>query len=366
MKSWSRYLAFAVGILIVLFIGYYFSNIVTFVLISWVLSLIGQPLMNFFQHKIPYKKFKIGRSLSAVITIIIFILGFTFLIATFVPLIVEQARNLSDVDYQSITSALAEPLKKINEWLTKMGLANANNSAELQLQTGLKTWFNPEAISNLFGSLLGIAGNVIFAIFSIIFITFFFLKEEHIMETFLTAITPAGTEKQVSTALESITKLLTRYFGGILIQITTITLVVSLGLGLLGIENALIIGFFAALVNVIPYLGPIIGATFGIFITVSSNIDLDFYTQMSPLLLRVLLVFGIMQLVDNFILQPYIFSNSVKAHPLEIFIVILMGAQINGITGMILAIPVYTVLRVIAKVFLSEFKIVQRLTGGME
>jgi predicted PurR-regulated permease PerM len=125
------------------------------------------------------------------------------------------------------------------------------------------------------------------------------------------------------------------------------------------------LAFFAALINVIPYLGPLIGAAFGIIITISSNLDLDFYTQMLPLLSKVVIVFAGMQMLDNFLLQPWIFSNSVLAHPLEIFIVILMGAQINGIIGMVLAIPVYTVLRVIARSFLSEFKIVQKITGGL-
>ncbi len=366
MKGWSRYVAIVFGLVLFVVIAYYFANIVTFILIAWVLSLIGQPLMNFFLTKVRIKKITIGRSLSAILTIIIFIFGFALLIGTFIPLLVEQARNLSEVEYQSIASALKEPLESINGWLYKMGLANETNSADKQLLEGLKNWFNPSALGSIFSSILGLAGNLLFAVFSIIFITFFFLKEENIMERILTAITPSGTEKQVSNALESISKLLTRYFGGILFQVIIITLFVSVSLGLFGIKNALLIGFFAALINVIPYLGPIIGATFGLFITISSNLDLDFYSQMSPMLLKVLAVFAGMQLLDNFILQPFIFSNSVKAHPLEIFIVILMGAQINGITGMILAIPVYTVLRVIAKEFLSEFKLVQELTGGME
>ena len=366
MKSWSKYFAFGLGVLVILLIGYYFSDIVTYVLIAWVLSLIGQPILDFLEKKIQFKKFKIGRIFSTILTLIILVGGFALLIGTFVPLIVEQARNLAGVDYQNITSALQEPLNSINKWLYKMGLAGENNSAADQLQEGLTSWFNPDQIGVVFSSLLGIAGNLIFAIFSIIFITFFFLKEQGIMERFLTAVTPAGTESQVVTALNSITALLTRYFGGIVIQITIITLFVSVALGILGIKNALLIGFFAALVNVVPYLGPIIGASFGILITISSNLELDFYSQMSPMLIKVVIVFGMMQMIDNFLLQPYIFSNSVKAHPLEIFIVILMGAQINGITGMILAIPVYTVLRVIARVFLSEFKIVQKLTGGMD
>src|SRR5690606_14562426 len=116
----------------------------------------------------------------------------------------------------------------------------------------------------------------------------------------------------------------------------------------------------------IPYVGPIIGATFGVFVTISSNLEMDFYTQLLPLLVKVIGVFLFMQMTDNFILQPFIFSNSVLAHPLEIFLVILMGAKINGIMGMVLAIPAYTVIRLLARVFLSEFKIVQKLTGSLE
>ena len=113
-------------------------------------------------------------------------------------------------------------------------------------------------------------------------------------------------------------------------------------------------------------MGPIIGASFGVFIVISSNLGLPFYDEMLPLLLTVVGVFASMQLLDNFLLQPFIFSNSIKAHPLEIFIIILVGAKLGGILGMVLAIPVYTVLRVIARIFLSEFKLVQKITGGMD
>ena len=161
--------------------------------------------------------------------------------------------------------------------------------------------------------------------------------------------------------------MLTRYFGGVVAQIFIITVFVSIGLSIFGIQNALLIAFFAALINVIPYVGPIIGATFGVFVVLTSNLDpTQFYGITLPLILKVVAVFAAMQMLDNFILQPFIFSNRVLAHPLEIFIVILMGATVNGILGMVLAIPAYTVFRVLARVFLSEFKIVQKLTGSME
>jgi len=166
-------------------------------------------------------------------------------------------------------------------------------------------------------------------------------------------------------AINETSRLLIRYFTGVLGQMTVITIFVSVVLSVLGVKNALLIGFFAALMNVIPYIGPIIGAGFALIITISSNLDVSFYDEMVPLISKVVITFVIMQVLDNFILQPNIFSKSVKAHPLEIFLVVLIGAQLGGVGGMVLAIPVYTVLRVIGKVFLSEFKVVQSITKGL-
>ena len=366
MKNLSRNIAIVASLGIVIIVFYYFSSIVAYVLIAWVLSLIGQPLMRFFQQKIKIGKLQIGPSFSAILTIISYFIVFTILMWLFVPLVVEQARNLTDVDYNAIGQTLSEPLSQINDQLHRFGLIEQGDSANEQLKTILKEWFQPTKIGNFFRLIIGVFGNFLITLFSIIFITYFFLKEQSIFGNFITALAPQNYENETRNALQSITKLLTRYFGGILIQITIITLFVSVLLGILGIKNALLIGFFAALINVIPYLGPMIGAVFGVFITISSNLGLDFYAEMLPLLIKVVSVFAAMQLLDNIVLQPYIFSNSVKAHPLEIFIVILLGAQINGIVGMVLAIPVYTVIRVIAKEFLSEFKIVQQITHRME
>jgi len=75
--------------------------------------------------------------------------------------------------------------------------------------------------------------------------------------------------------------------------------------------------------------------------------------------------FIIAQLVDNFFSQPFIFSKSVKSHPLEIFLVIIIAGLISGIVGLIIAIPVYTAIKVIAKEFLSEYRVVNKLTEGL-
>ncbi len=367
MKSRNRYLAVAISLLIFGALVYYFSNVVAYVLVAWVLSMIGQPLMRFFKDKIRIGRFYAGPNFCAALVLALYFIILAGIIGLFVPLVVEQANNLAEVDYSAIAGALEEPLQQFNNWLARYGMLDADAPGpEEQIRDELIGWFEPALIGNFFGSLISTAGNLFVTIFSIVFITFFFLKEQRLFVNFLTALVPNAYENQMRRVVIDVTRLLTRYFVGIMGQITVITIIVSVALQILGVKNALLIGFFAGLINVIPYLGPVIGAAFGVFITISSNLDISFYNEMLPLILKVVVVFGAMQVTDNFVLQPLIFSTSVLAHPLEIFIVILIGAQLNGIVGMVLAIPAYTVLRVVAASFLSEFKIVQQLTGRMK
>ena len=364
MKNINRYVLFVLAILLVGGIVYYLSDIVAYILISWVLSMLGQPIMRFFR-RLKMGKFQIGPNTSAVLTLSIFLVIFAALILMFVPLIAEQANNLSKVDYAAIATALEEPIQQFNNWVAKMGIIPSGKDPSTQVQEALTGWFEPSKIGNLFSSALGFAGNFLVGFFSILFITFFFLKEQNLFLNFLLMLVPNEYEYKVKKIMKAVSKMLTRYFGGIVFQVSIITLLVSVALSLLSIKNALLIGFFAALINVIPFIGPAIGAAFAVIVTISSNLNLDFYTEMLPLIGSVVAVFAVLQLTDNFVLQPYIFSNSVLAHPLEIFIVIMIGAKIAGVVGMILAIPGYTVIRVIASVMLSEFKIVQQVSDRM-
>lgn len=103
----------------------------------------------------------------------------------------------------------------------------------------------------------------------------------------------------------------------------------------------------------------------GCLIALTSNLQVDFYSEIIPILLKVIVTFSATQMLDNFVISTYVQSKSVQAHPLEIFLVVIMGAKLGGVWGMVLAIPTYTVLRVIAKIFLSEFKLVRTLTRDM-
>lgn len=360
----NRYVLMLLGLILIGFVFWYFSEIVTYVLLAWVLSMIGRPLMNLFL-KIKIGRFEAGTSIAAGLTIFTFFLGIVLFISLFVPMLIRQATNLAQVDYTAIAKALEEPLLHLNEFFAKYGLSGEQTPSE-QIEKNLKEYLNPTKISTWLGSIVGVAGSTLIGFFSITFITFFFLKESQLFTKTLQNLTPNWADENISHVVSESSNMLSRYFGGIVIQVFLISMGLFIGLSVLGVPNAALIALLAALFNVIPYVGPIIGGSLGIFLTITSSLDLDFYNQMLPLLGKVALVFAIMQMVDNFILQPFIFSNRVYAHPLEIFIIVLVGAQVAGILGMVIAIPSYTVIRIIAKNFLSEFHIIQNITKGLK
>ncbi len=419
MKQYQKYLVTAVPVVLALLVGYYFFDIVTYIVLAWILSMIGAPIHESLRKVI-------GSTGAAVATLLSFFIMTMALIWLFIPPVVQQARNFASIDYEEVLGSLEEPINDWNDWLIDKGIMqdyqkdnpkvdtvkeeapetfkvlsidsilgssdstrenitivlqvnNPNpeeeisNSNELlteesfidRAQKNLMGFLNPSRISQVLTSIFGALGNTFIGVMSVFFITFFFLKEKGLFNSIIKTISPNDKEETWTRAIDESAGLLKRYFIGIVIQIVIITVFVTTILSVLGFENALLIGFFAALMNVIPYLGPFLGASFAIVITISSQLDVSFYDQLLPQLGILLLVFAGMQMFDNFIVQPNVFSKSVKAHPLEIFIVILVGAKIGGVLGMVVAIPAYTILRVIAKMFLSEIKIVQRMTQGL-
>ncbi len=366
VKNIGQRVAVGASLLIVAWLMYVFNQIVFYTIAAWVISLLGRPLMHFFQNRLHFGKWKAGTGLCAMLTLTSFFLIFLMLILLFVPLLIKQTANLADVDYARIAVALDEPFQSVLQWLAAKGLHPPQQSLESILTETFQRYFNPGIIGTFFTNLIFAAGNIAIALFAVVFMAFFFIKEENLLVSFISALLPARYENQVRNAVGETSRMLGRYFSAIAIQITTITLYLSIWLSILGVQNAILIALFAALMNVIPYIGPLIGGLVGIGLTLTSSLDLEFYNQMLPLLGKVFLVFFTVQLMDNYLIQPFLFSTSVMAHPLEIFVVTLVGAQLGGITGMVLAIPGYTVLRVIAREFLSRYRIVQKMTDRMD
>ncbi|MBK8968048.1 MAG: AI-2E family transporter [Saprospiraceae bacterium] len=360
-----RNLLWILGIVAALAVGYYFADIVAYVLIAWVLSMLGAPLMVFFRRRIRFRNWRLGEAGAAALTLISFYLILAGVLFLFVPTIVGQARHLASVNYEELGQKLQGPFADLDSWLHEWALLEPGQSLGNRSQEILSEYFKPTMVGDFLGGLISTAGSLVVALGSITFILFFFLKNDSLFMDIVLSIVPDKQERQVRHAVKRSSIMLTRYFDGLVIQTASFTTLVAVTLWILGVPNALLIGVMAGLLNIIPYVGPLLGIVVGCFFTISHYIESDFALMVAPLI-KVVLTIQAVQILDNNFIGPYIMSNSVKAHPLEIFIVTLIAAKLGGVVGMIIGIPVYTVLRVIAREFFSEFKLVRRLTGSLE
>ena len=367
MKETLRNILIFCGILLLLACAWYFRNIVAYILVSGVFSIMGRPLVDLF-CKIKIRNWSFPRSLSALITLFIIWAVIILLLVIFVPLVTRQIDYFSSIDSSKIVQIVSGPIDKAENLLKNINKNISNDlSIEGYIADKVAGILNIKMIQNFISSLISILGNVIIAIFSITFITFFFLKDQRLFFESILMWVPDKYVDNVTRALYSIKKLLTRYFIGIVIQSSCIMILVTIGMTIAGIEfqQALVMGLIIGILNVIPYAGPWIGLAIAITMGIASHINQDFSTVVVPLVYYMILVEVITHLIDNIVFQPVIFSNSVRAHPLEIFIVVLAAGFAAGIPGMILGIPAYTVMRVFAREFFYNFKAVQKITSGL-
>ena len=358
----------ALAVILFGFLVYYFSYIVTYILIAAVLSLIGRPLVQKFQ-KIKYRRFQIGKSAAAFLTLFTLWFGLICFFGFLIPLVVSEVDQLSTINVQDVITYLNDALAQLKISFPQFA-PNIPEGGNLQsyLENQLKGLLNVGEVSHFFGSVATAFGNFFLMIFSVSFILYFFLKEEDLFENWLLVLAPVKFESRVSIVMDKVAILLKRYLIGMLLQVLGVMVLSVLGYSIagLGFGHAVVVGVFAGILNVIPYIGPWIGGLFGLVVAVANNLNSSFTEVTLPLMFWMLVVVLVVQFVDNMIFQTVIYSNSIRAHALEVFFVILMAGSIAGIPGMILGIPVYTVLRVIAGEFLSEFKIVQQLTPKEE
>jgi len=367
MNKLARYIIIAVGIAVVAFLAWYFSNILTYILISGVLSLVGQPLVSVL-NRLRIGKWQLPRFLSAIITLLGLWAIFLLFLLLMSPLITNLFNQLSAINPNQLIANISDSLIQIELWI-KEHIFGVDATFDLQeiLSDKLRGIINPSSIAGIFGSVANMLVSIGVAIFAITFITFFFLKEDKLFYNGILMLFPAKYEGNAQHALNAIVKLLRRYFIGIFTDMLCVMTLLTTGLTLvvgLPFSTAIVLGFLGGILNMIPYIGFFISLLFGLTIgtaTTFNALEIPLYIS----LLKMASVYIVINIVDVMGIQPYIYSNSVKAHPLEIFLVILIAGSVAGIFGMILAIPTYTVVRVLAKEFFNQYRLVQKLTEKM-
>jgi len=366
MSKTARYIFTAIGLVLLGFLLWYFKNIVIYILVSLVLSLMGRPVFDML-GRVRIRKRCLPAAIRSLITLVILISFILIFFGIFIPLIVNKAYELSNLDTQRLVASLQEPLGNLEKLLDRYKILPQGGFSINELALKITSKINISSVADFFGNIAGTMGNVAVAIFSIVFITFFFLKDEALFSNAVLSIMPDHLSDEVIRMMTSTKKLLIRYFGGLAIEVSGVILVSFIGFLILSISfnDALLMGFLAGILNIIPYIGPIMGGFLAVLIGFVTHLDLPFRTELLPLMIWVVVVCAVVQIIDNWVFQPLIYSSSVKAHPLEIFIVFLMAGSLGGILGMIAAIPSYIVIRVFAKEFFNNFKFVQSFTKNI-
>lgn len=364
----AKYILATAGVAIVCALCWIFRSILAYILIAVVVSLIAKPLMGIMQ-KIQIKGRKAPDWLLAAFSIVMVLGVLISVMASVIPIISGIVKDISVVNIETAAKGIAAPLAEINVFLRNtFPQLGSDFRLEVTILHELQNMFNVSMFSSMLGSAASMVTSLAIGLFSVVFIGFFFIKDDGLFTEIVCALVPDRHEKTTEKAISDIGHLLSRYFIGILIEIVGVALVNFLGLffvARLGLHAAIGIAVMTGILNVIPYVGPFIGIVLGTILgillkyTSISPIGLDVNFWVFTIILIAILYFT--QLVDNFLYQPLIYSTSIKAKPLEIFIVLLVVGHIGGPLAMIIAIPCYTVVRVIAFRFFGHIKAIKRL-----
>jgi len=364
----ARYIIIAAVVAIVAWLCHTFSNVLVYVIAAFVVSLIGQPLMKLLR-KVRFRGKSAPDWLLSILTIVVILGLLLFVVTQVIPVVTRIVRDASVLNSSSLEG---NPLDGINDWIVSLfpGLGADFDVIGL-LVDKLKEVTNLTNVKTVISSVTSIVSGIAVGLFSIVFIAFFFIRDDKLFSKIVLSLVPDRLEESVGKAIADIERLLSRYFVGLLIEMFGVALIDFLGLWLvarLGVNNAAGIAFIAGVLNIIPYVGPLVGEVLGVVLAVilkyGTGIGLGVNIWVFALIVLAIMLAA--QLVDNFIYQPVIYSTSIKASPLEIFIVILLVGHVGGVLGMLVAIPGYTVVRVIASRFFYHLKPVKKLIPDLD
>ena len=347
------------------------SPVLLYIIGAAVLSLVGRPLKNLID-KIRIARWRMPSWLSSVLTLIILLSAFLGVISLMVPTFSSIASDISKANVERAPSSLVQPLESLNGYLREtFSFLGEDFSIQKFVVEKMSALLNVSMVSSVITGVAGFVADFGIAIFAMVFIAFFFLKDRTLFPKIVAACVPDRLEAKTHESISEINSLMSRYFSGLVLEVIGVALLNFLWLlliGRMGFKYSIGIAFITGLLNIIPYVGPLIGEILGVTLAViikyacAGHFGPDVSVWVFILIILACLLAT--QMVDNFFFQPLIYSSSVKAHPLEIFIVLLLAGHFGGILAMLMAIPAYTVLRVVASKFFTNFKPVRRLTAA--
>ncbi|HWR75054.1 MAG TPA: AI-2E family transporter, partial [Bacteroidales bacterium] len=353
MNATLRNFLIVIGIALAAYLTWYFRSIIAYIIIAGVISLIGRPIVDLL-NSIHFRKIRFPKALSSLLTLLLLYGLLALFFVIFIPLVSKQIDALSGFDAGEIVRGLQEQFEKLDTLVRKVYKNMPPDSTLYDLAVEkLTEILKPASITNMAGNLVGIVGKAVVALVAVTFLAFFFLKDEGLFKETVMVMVPTQYEERIRNVLHSIKQLLIRYFIGIIIQSSIVLIIVTIGMTIVGFpfHQALVMGLLIGIFNVIPYLGPWLGGSIAVLMGVATAITTGGFPAIWLLIIYMVIVIACTQILDNNLFAPMIYSRSVNAHPIEIFIVIMAIGSFAGIPGMIVAVPTYTALRVFAREF---------------
>ena len=310
------------------------NSIITPIIVAYVFYYMLNPLVNFFSKKISRFSASLLAILVGVITILVVIIGV-------VPIIVEQTQNL--------ITALPRYIEIVKGYLEEY----SDNAYVQVVVEYVNTNLNVSKISErLISIATSIAQGVVSSISSTAsvlvtmpFVLFFLLKDASQFNKFVISLLPKKFEKPVAETIDEIDDKVGSYIQGQMLVSLCIGVMLFIGYNVIGLHYAFSLATIAAFLSIVPYLGPAIAITPAMLVAASTS---------WVMVVKMLVVWGIVQFLEGNIISPNIMGRSMNMHPLTVIFVILIGVNISGVVGAILGIPVYSILKVlISKLLLS-------------
>jgi predicted PurR-regulated permease PerM len=330
------------AVLLVLSLAWYFSGLAFYIFLAFIFSLIGKPVA-----RIISRTGHVPRWAASMLTILVMLLFFGLVLFFLVPVLKREAQAIAGINYDDLSKSLSYLLNNVQDFLYVHNLIDKQETLVGLITGEVATFASLANFSNLLGEVMSFAGSFFMGLFSVFFLTFFFIRDDIRLDGIARLLFGERHSGRLTAVSEKINNLLSRYFIGLMIEIAIMITLLYVGMAIFGVKGALLMAVFGGMLNAIPYIGPLIGVICSCLFGAVDCLSVNDYQAILPTALQIAGTFAAANLLDNIVLQPLIYSQSVKAHPVEIFLVVIMSGSLAGIVGMLFAIPAYTIMRTI-------------------
>ncbi len=308
--------------------------VITPLLLAVLLAYILAPPVRYLENKQ-----HVSRS-SAIITIYVFVTALLLLVCLNVfPALLQELEELADLlpEYTERSMFFLETLEqRWQRFELPQGVRGAIDENIQSMQRMLA-----QRLEKLALFMLSVIGQLI-ALLLVPLFSFYFLRDGELFKKTLLRLIPPSFRREMEQALADVNKALGGYLRGLIIVSLAVGLMLYLGLLILGVEFALFLGILNALLNIIPYFGPLIGAVPVVIIA---------YLQSPELVWKAILLAILVQQIESQLIAPRVFGRELGFHPLVVVIALLLGGALLGFFGLIFVIPLTAVLFIFIKHF---------------